>query len=335
MPNIFAMPCSIATKPSAHQVLIRSLLFSVTSFSFLISTLLFSLLSAPSGYAQETLTIGVLSSRANKHFQMTQPLAGYLKENLASYGIKNVDVKVHNDLNQIGLWMQSGEIDMLSETPYASLVLEKRYDADIRLLRWKTNTPSYQSVFFTHRDSGIKSFQDLLGKRIAFEDRWSTSGFYVPAMQLIHAGYQLQKLHSVHDPVDADKIGFIFVEEQQHITSKIGISSWVYRKQVEAGAFSNIDWISPEVMPRVYRSKLSIFEQSDFVPRSTVLFRRDLDSNMKAYIIDLLLAADQTPEGQQALSAYENTRKFERLSKSAYELFSVNDIEQPITPILK
>lgn len=52
---------------------------------------------------------------------------------------------------------------------------------------------SYRGIIFTVDDAGISALEELRGKRIAFVDRESASGYYYPAVLLNEAGFDLEK----------------------------------------------------------------------------------------------------------------------------------------------
>ena len=47
--------------------------------------------------------------------------------------------------------------------------------------------------FIVRKDSGIKDFQDIKGKTVAFVDPSSTSGYLFPGAHLINEGIDIEK----------------------------------------------------------------------------------------------------------------------------------------------
>lgn len=283
---------------------------------------------------EDKLVIGIVSSKAKKNIKRTTPLVNYLVDNLSDYGFNTGEVWVSNSIEQMGEWLRSGDVDIVTETVFSGLTLKHNYGADIGLLRWKKGVNSYQSILFTHQDSGIDSLDDLLGKAIAFEDKGSTSGYYLPAATLLNEGYQLQKLRSVQDIVDKNKIGYVFIEEQLKRSSEVSSSAWVYRRQVAAGAFSNLDWEDTSIVPDSYKNKLKIIHKSIPIPRSVILYSPMLSQDLRDEISTILVDAEKSKVGNAALNSFQKTKKFERFDDAVESLEAIEELHKIVTQTL-
>ena len=62
---------------------------------------------------------------------------------------------------------------------------------EMRVLELKDSVRVYHLVILVRSDSNIHKLDDLRGSRIAFEDRGSTSGFFLPYVEMIKAGLNL------------------------------------------------------------------------------------------------------------------------------------------------
>jgi phosphonate transport system substrate-binding protein len=51
---------------------------------------------------------------------------------------------------------------------------------------------TYHSIGFARVDSGITSLDDMKGKKFAFADPNSTSGYLIPLVELPQAGYSME-----------------------------------------------------------------------------------------------------------------------------------------------
>lgn len=260
----------------------------------------------------KTLVVGVVSSKPEKQIRYTQPLADYLAANLSELGYTSGEVKVTPDLEQMGQWLVDGQVDMVSETVFAALELQENYGAKMLLRRWKKGVSQYASVLFTRKDANIGSIDDLLGKVIAFEDRGSTSSYYIPASLLVNLGYDLVEVTAFDQSVPEDKIGFIFAEENQPENTEISLSDLVHNRNVAAGAFSNLDFQSSDISEAVRQGLDVIYESVPF-PRGVQLVRPGLDPQTTAALKQILMNAHETEEGQQALQAFQKTKKFDVL----------------------
>src|SRR5690606_17745430 len=93
----------------------------------------------------------------------------------------------------------------------------KKYDvqAFINVVRGEGET-HYKGQIVARRDSGIKTIQDLNGKKFAFTDPASTSGYILPQKLFNDAGITLG--------------GTVFAQKHDNVITM------VYQKQVDAGA---------------------------------------------------------------------------------------------------
>lgn len=259
-------------------------------------------------HPRDTIVISRVSTNPKKHFQHLKPIADYLAQNLSEYGIKKGKVLFANNEQQMIRYIKQGKVDLITETVFAATVFNKKAGADILLRRWKKGFPEYNSLIFTRADSGIDALEDLVGKTIAFQDRGSSSAFYIPAAILISHGFKLYELDTPREIPPADAIGYAFADKESNI------SAWVNKGIVDAGALSNLDWNNEDDMPTVFREENRVIYESPAFPRSVELVRPDLDPLLKQKIKDILLNAHNTDEGQKVLRLYQKTKKFDELS---------------------
>ncbi len=297
-------------------------------FSFRLMMLCALLLPNPAP-AQEhtTLRLGTVSSKASKHINYGMPLVQYLA---AQSGLRGGEVVVAGDIEQMALWLRTGKVDLVSETVFAALQLRALSDAEFLLRRWKKGVANYASVFISKQSSGINTLDDLRNKRIVFEDRTSTSGYFIPAAMLIEAGLKLSHIASPSSPVPANHVGVLFANEQLNTSSEINITAWVYQGQADAGAYSDLDWNSPTSAPTQLKKKLTVFAQSPSFPRSIMLIRASLATNMKNALKQALMHADRHDEGRKALHTYQRTKRFDELDSAAWQAIERADAMRKI-----
>jgi phosphonate transport system substrate-binding protein len=71
------------------------------------------------------------------------------------------------------------------------LIAEEKYKAEpIFISRGQTGKTKYRGQFITHQESGLKSIRDIHGKKMAYVDPTSASGYYLPAYQLLQLGIE-------------------------------------------------------------------------------------------------------------------------------------------------
>ena len=119
-----------------------------------------------------------------------KPISDYLSERL---GVK---VEAFTASNYIGVveGLGSGSVDFGIIPPFSSLLAQKQSNAKpILTSKGKTEKPGYTAELYVRKDSGIKSLQDVKGKKVAFVDPSSSSGYIYPGAMLVNAGLNLDK----------------------------------------------------------------------------------------------------------------------------------------------
>jgi phosphonate transport system substrate-binding protein len=305
---------------------------------FIISLLLFIPFSSQLSYANseqgiesKTLTIGVHSKKARKHIEFTKPLAQYLQSKLVHLGYRHAKVVVSSDLQELGHWFSTGQVDLVSETPFSALELRDKYNGEFLLRRWKKGLADYHSVIFVRKDSDINTLEDLKNKKLVLENSSSTSGFYLPVQAILEDGLQLQKIDTLSASVSQDRIGFIHIDDVLNRANEISLTTWVYRQKVDAAAFSNANWNDVKDMPLHIQDEMKIIHSTDNYPRSIVVVRASLPDQVKKTIEQELLNAHNSPRGVSVLQNYQKTTRFDNLpEEQEYNLEQVNHYRKQI-----
>lgn len=123
---------------------------------------------------------------------------------------------------------------------------------------------SYHSLIVTRKDSNIRSIKDLKGKRFAFTDRKSTSGFLFPLCALMS------------NKIDLKDLGQI-VYVNKHVNSLMA----VYNNQVDAGALSDGSYFG---ITNVHRNQINILWESDPIHYGAWVARNDMPDEQLALI---------------------------------------------------
>lgn len=264
-------------------------------------------------FERDTIVIARVSTNPKKHYKHLKPIADYLAANLSEFGISRGKVIFAKDNEQMIRYIKQGKVDVITETAVSAALFKEQAGAELLLRRWKGGVAEYSSVIFSRMDSGVDSFEDLQGKVIAFQDRGSSSSFFIPASIMIRDGYELYELDTPRELPPQDKIGFVFADKE------INISAWVHKGIVAAGAFSNLDWNNTKDMPAEFHKDLAVFYESALFPRGIELVRPDLDPVIKNRIKQVLMTAHEKEAGRQALTAYQQTEKYDELKGKSYE----------------
>lgn len=249
-----------------------------------------------------TLVLGDISDDPGEVIEGTQPLADYLADRLGEYGITAGSVRIATTADEMVDLLANGEVDLYFDSVYPATIIADEAGAIPILRRWRFGVGEYYTIFFTARDSGIESLDDLEGGIISFDQPFSTSGFAMPADYLLDEGYALNGLATYNDPPAADAVNFTFSYDDENTIQ------WVLQGLVDAGA---TDSGSFAFFAGDLQDEFTILEETTSVPRQVVLARDGLDADLVAAIKAILVEMDETEEGQAVLDTFGNTDQFD------------------------
>jgi len=265
--------------------------------------------------AQDTITISRVSEDLPKVYAELKPFIDYLASQLKDMGIKQGKVLVARDNQELIKFVKQGKVDLVTETPFSSMLYCDKAGMKILLRRWKKGAPNYQGVIFTRKDSGINSLKDLKGKTIAFEDPGSTTGYFLPKAEILKKGIPIVELDNYREKPALGKVGYCFAK------TEVNIGHWVHKGFVAAGVLNDLEYQNPKDVPLEFMSDFKIIYETEEVPRNLILVRQDLDPKMEAEIKKVLLNMNLSQEGRQVLQKMAETTKFDELPGGAEEAF--------------
>lgn len=281
----------------------------------LIGMICLPLILTSSPLSADTLVLAQLSDRPKKDFKQLRPMVKYVAKQLGHVGITRAEVRLFSELDELVEAVKKGEVHWVTETPYSASVLVHEGDAVPLLMKWKSRQQRYQTLIYTHKDSGLKSLEDLSGKRIAFEHNNSFSSYYLPRLILEKQGQSLNQIDGLNAERDNDKVNYLFSRNEKNNLL------WVHKKLVEAGALNDGDWQNPGRVPEALKSELRIIYRSGPYPRALELVSSKLSPERAAALKTLLLGMTQESHGK-LLSRYEKTSGFETLTEDVPKLLT-------------
>lgn len=263
-----------------------------------------ALASLPAAAEDGVLVLGRISDDPASHHAQLQPLLDYVVPRMAGVGIREGRILMARDAQQMTSYLRRGRVDWVTETSAAAMLLAQRAGAEPLLLTERSGVSRYRTLFFVRRDSGIRALEDLRGRSVAFQNRASTSAYFVPATELLDRGLAMEILLSPMDEPPRDSVGYLFAN------SEANIATWVHKRLVDAGAMSNLDWDNPRATPPLYRDELVVIHETPDFPRALEVTRQGLDPRVRERLREVLLQAADDPEGAEALQHFFRTTRF-------------------------
>ena len=274
------------------------------------------LANAEENERKQTLIIGKVSNNPGKHIKHLQPIGEYAVSKLGELGINKVKIVFARDNKQMIHLIKTGQVDWVTESVYSALIFEQQASARIFLKRWKKNRDQYHSVFITRKDSGINELEQLQGKTLAFEDKGSTTGFFLPVIELMKKNIPVTHLHARQNYLLGNRVGYAFAGNE------LNIATWVLKGLVHAGAYSNADWESENQTPLGIKKDLKVFKKTANYPRMFELLAPHVSRTVENKLSRALLKAEFDQKGIKALQKYQHTTRFERLDKPTLDTIS-------------
>lgn len=192
---------------------------------------------------------------------------------------------------------------------FGYILANDKYGVEARLKLVNRGRDEYYGQIISRVDSHVKSIKDIEGKKFAFVDPASTSGYLLP-MRL----FKQEKIKPKE---------YIFAGRHDTVVTA------VYQKQVDAGAtfFTPADSDGPKdarmlvkaQFPDVY-DKIQILKQTGPIPNDPVVFRKDLSEELKEKISQALLKYVETPEGSKVLHDMYHITDFKKANDADYDL---------------
>ncbi len=253
-----------------------------------------------------SIVIGDVSVDRADTIEKLQPTADYIASQLHEYGIGIGEVRVAPDLETMIQWMNNGEIDIYFDSSYPTTIIVEQTEMQPVLRQWRKGIDQYQSVVFSQSD--ITSLDQLLGKAIAFEEAYSSSGFVLPYTLMLDQGYKFKQVTSLGDPVADDEIGYFFSG------SDFNTIELVINGKIAAGAVDSPTY--EQDIPDATKERFSELARSVFVPRQIVSLRIDLDPAVFEAIVFTLKEMENSTEGVSAM-AQTNTTRFDEFPDGA------------------
>jgi phosphonate transport system substrate-binding protein len=263
---------------------------------------------SPSFGSADPLVIGSVHHEVAAEIKKFLPLADYLGKHLQPEGVNEAKIVVAKDISQMGTLLKERKVDIYIDSLFPSVGANLISGSKFLLRRWKRGRPDYRSVVYKRKDINLHQVKDLKGHTIAFEEPFSSSGYFIPKMALVQAGLKLTPKLDSTKPIDPQEIGYVFSLHDENTVT------WVLREKVTAGATDDYTY---ERQTHRYPNSLEVIHTTSSFPRHLVSYRADLAPRLVTKIKETLILMDQSQEGRSALKEFEHTTKFDELPSSS------------------
>ncbi len=215
--------------------------------------------------------------------------ASVFKAYLESHTPYKFDVQIPASYVAVVEAFGTKKADVAALNSFGYILAHEKYGAEARMTVLRHGSSTYQSQFIVRSDSSLKSVKDLEGKKIAFVDSASASGYLLPMKTLNDQNVKPKEV--------------MFAMRHDNVVIK------VYMGEVDAGA----TYYSPPENGRIedarrlvltqypdVEKKVRILSLSSAIPNDPVVFRKDMPEEMKTKIVNCFLEFVKTSEGKRA-----------------------------------
>lgn len=181
----------------------------------------------------------------------------------------------------------SSRADIAVMNSFGYVLANSKYGAEAKLKTLRHGKDYYAGAIYVNNKSGIKTLKDLNGKKFAFTDAASTSGYLFPLKIMNDAKVKLgnQTFAIKHD----------------------NVITMIYNGQVDAGAAFYSDPFDGKIKDARERvmtqypdveKKISVIKITDKIPNDPFVFRKGMDAAVTKKFIDALNKYLATEEGK-------------------------------------
>ena len=219
--------------------------------------------------------------------QMLKDRAKVLKKALEKATGYSIKLSVPSSYIAVVEAFGTKKADVAVMNTFGYLLAHDKYNVEARLMVTRFGRKSYRSQIIVHADSESKTIQDLKGKSFAFVDPASASGYLLAK--------NLFKKNDI-------KLG-----EETFAQKHDSVVTMVYQKQTEAGAtFYSPPTADGKVQDarRLVRTqfpdvekKVKILSLTEPIPNDPIIFRAEMDKEMKDKLVQGFVDYLKTPEG--------------------------------------
>jgi len=250
---------------------------------------------------EEVIKMGFVPMKdGDQLIESVQPLAEMLSEELGG------KVEAFTATNYVGVveGLGSGQVDFGFIPPFAYILANQESDANVILTAINKHGKSfYRSQFLVAADSDIESFDQIAGKKVAFVDPSSTSGYLFPGAHLKLNGVDIEKDMSYVFAGGHDKALQLLLNGDVDVATTFVDSRDRYK----------------EDFPTALEATRVLGYTKD-IPNISVTVKGDMDAEMQVKIQEALLAVAESEEGAALLKELFNMYGFVEAVDADYDV---------------
>jgi phosphonate transport system substrate-binding protein len=203
----------------------------------------------------------------------------------------------------------TNRVDVAAINLFGYILAHQKYGAEARLAFRRFGEDTFRAAIIAREGGPVHKLEDLAGKKFAYVDPASTTGYVLPAKLFKDRGIKLGEI--------------VYAKKHDNVVTM------VYNGQVDAG----VTFYSPPAEGEIQdarrlvktqfpdvEQRVKIVELTESIPIEPIAFRKDLPEEMKQRIVQALLELIQTEEGRQAFKALYAVTELRRVTDADYDV---------------
>ncbi|MBF0713568.1 phosphate/phosphite/phosphonate ABC transporter substrate-binding protein [Gemella sp. GH3] len=227
-----------------------------------------------------------------------KPIADALGKKL---GVK---IEAYTASNYIGFveGIGSGSVDFGFMPPFAYLLAKEQQAKPILTAKGKTGEPGYYSYLYTRKDAGINSLEDVRGKKVAFVDPSSTSGYIYPGAMLVKEGLSLENDVTTQFTGGHDKSLQLLVNGDVDVIGSYDRIVERYEKEFPSA-----------------KENVVVLKQSNLIPGITIVASNSLDEETQKKLKEAFKELENDKETMELFTKLFNITGFTDVNEDYYK----------------
>lgn len=256
--------------------------------------------SPPPVRYEQTLHIGLIPEQnIFRQFERYEPLAEYLSKKVGM----NIELTVLPRYGNIIDNFRSENLDGAFFGSFTYTLAHAKLGVTVLARPENLNGVStYHGLILVRRDSGIRTVQDMAGKRFAFVDKATTAGYLLPLAYFRKHGIDYRT----------------YLKETYFAGTHEDAIQDVMNRMADIAAAKNTVFDRMALADPRIAAELMVLERSPDVPENGLAMRGDLDGNLAGRILRILVSMQDDPEGRAVLRSF-GARRFIGTADTDYQ----------------
>lgn len=284
------------------------------NFNFIKINFLFVLLVLNIGCTKNSAELGSKDNPIKFYLVPAQDVLTLVEQGkvLQNYLIRDLglEFKVEVPVSYVAVVEAIGSkrADVAILNTFGYILANEKYSAEAKLKFVNRGRDFYNGQIIVHAD-GIKNLNQLNGKKFAYVDPASTSGYLLPSRLFKKENIKLK------ETIFAGKHDSVVLAVYQ---KKVDAGATFYTPPDDDGTPKDARWLLRTQHPDVY-DKVKILQLTEPIPNDPLVFRKDVPEEIKNKIVDSLTRYIKTPEGAKVLKDLYHITDFKVATDADYE----------------